>query len=150
MSLVVGWPARFCTSVTTTEPRTPATAFGVRISMTSPARIRSRATASANFPDSMSMVDRPGTSVMVTTERSRTVTTALPPRSMRASDSEPVVILSCTRTSSLNFSGTGCCGADACVAVTFPSSVVTTPALGACAQAMVDETARTIVVDTRA
>src|SRR6185503_8099824 len=112
----------------TTVPRTPAMALGVRIRISSPGRIFSRATASANLPDSRSIVDFPGTSVIVRTERSRTVTTALPPRSMRASDWSPVVTVSWRKTSSLNFSGMGVVSATR-RAVTFPSRVVTIPAL---------------------
>src|SRR2546428_6250291 len=79
------------------------------------------------------MVALPGTSVIVSVERSRTVTTALPPSSMRAIALSPVVTLSLTKTSSLNFSG---CGASVPrVTVTLPSSVVTTAALAAWATA---------------
>src|SRR2546422_2705080 len=118
------------TSVMKTVPRTPATAFDVRTSMLSPGRILSRATASAILPASRSIVDLPGTSVIVSDERSRTVTTALPPSSIRAIALSPVVTLSFTKTSSLNLSGCGC-GSATRVTVTLPSSVVTTPARGA-------------------
>jgi hypothetical protein len=74
------------TSVTTTVPRTAVTAFGVLTSMRSPAFRRSRATASAIFPREISIVATFGISVIVNTECSRTVTTALPPRSIRARD----------------------------------------------------------------
>ncbi len=123
----------------TTVPRTPATALGVRIMISSPGRIFSRATASANLPESSSIVDRPGTSVIVRIERSRTVTTALPPSSIRASDLSPVVTVSCRNTSSLNFSGTGL-GCATRRAVTLPSSVVTTPARDAWARAIDGDT----------
>src|SRR5438876_1226787 len=49
----------------TTVPRTPATAFGVRIWISSPGRIFSRAAARANLPEASSSVERPGTSVAV-------------------------------------------------------------------------------------
>ena len=123
------------TSATTAVPRTPATAFGVLMLMTSPGCMRSRATLSAIFPDSMSMVERPGTSVIVTAERSRMLTTALPPSRRRANDCSPVTTRSCRNTSSLNFRTTGC-AATARAAVTLPSSVVTTPAFVACANAV--------------
>src|SRR3989442_945514 len=119
------------TSATTTVPRTPATAFCVRISIDSPGFILSLAMASAILPASRSIVDLPGTSVIVSDERSRTVTTALPPSSIRAIALSPVVTLSFTNTSSLNLSGCGC-GSATRVTVTLPSSVVTTPARGAC------------------
>src|SRR5258708_29627900 len=80
------WAAALETSATTTVPRMPATAFAARISMDSPERILSLATASAILPAWRSMVALPGTSVIVSLERSRTVTTALPPSSMRAID----------------------------------------------------------------
>ena len=89
----------------TTVPRTPATAFGILMLMTSPGCIRSRATLRAIFPDSTSMVERPGTSVIVTAERSRMLTTALPPSRRRANDCSPVTTRSWRKTSSLNFRG---------------------------------------------
>jgi len=116
-------------------PRTPATAFGVRIWISSPGRIFSRAAARANLPEASSSVERPGTSVTVSTERSRTVTTALPPRSMRARDLSPVVMVSRRNTSSLNFRETGA-GRATRRAVTLPSRVVTTPAFSSWAIAM--------------
>jgi len=82
------------TSVTTTVPRTAVTAFGVFNRICSPGFIRSRATLSATFPVAMSMIAVSGVSVMVKSERSRTVTTALPPSSMRARDWSPVVMRS--------------------------------------------------------
>src|SRR5438132_891805 len=63
-----------------------ATAFAARSSMDSPGRILSLATTSAILPAWRSMVALPGTSVIVRVERSCTVTTALPPSSMRAID----------------------------------------------------------------
>ena len=74
------------TSATMTVPRTPTTALGVRTSTDSPGASFSRATASPIFPDSRLMYERPGLSVIVTTERSRTVTIDLPPSRTRASD----------------------------------------------------------------
>ncbi len=72
------------------------------------------------------MNDRPGASLIVTADRSRTVTIDLPPSSTRASECSPVVIVSWKKTSSLNFSATGR-GDAARRAVTLPSSVVTMP-----------------------
>jgi hypothetical protein len=79
----------------------------------------SRATASAILPTARSMLALPGISVTVNADRSRTVTTALPPRSIRAIERSPVVT------------------------VTLPSSVVTTPALGDSAQTRDGEITRT-------
>src|SRR5262245_47336804 len=115
------------TSAMKTVPRTAATAFGVLTSICSPGRILSLATATATLPESRSTVERPGTSVIVSAERSRTVTTALPPRRSRARERSPVTTRSLTKTSSLNFSATGC-AAVVRAAVTLPSRVVTTPA----------------------
>ena len=67
---------------------------------------------------------------MVTTERSRTVITALPPSRMRASDCSPVTMRSCSMTGSRNFSARGA-PALARVTVAVPDSAVTTPAGGA-------------------
>ena len=83
---VFGWPATCVTSVMSTVPRTPATAFGVFTSIRSPGFIFSLATASAIRPEVMSMVEVPPLSVIVSEECSRTVTTAAPPSRMRASD----------------------------------------------------------------
>ena len=69
-----------------TVPRTPATAFGVLISMLSPGFMRSLATASAILPADMLIVDVVWVSVIVRLECSRTVTTALPPSRMRTRD----------------------------------------------------------------
>jgi hypothetical protein len=80
------------------------------------------------------IVDLRGISVIVSDDRSRTVTTALPPRSIRAIARSPVTTRSFTNTSSLNFSGRGW-GAPTPVTVTLPSSVVTTPAFDAWAKA---------------
>ena len=123
-------PPRRVTSAITTVPRMPATALGVRSWMDSPGRMRSFATASAIFPDSTSTVETRGESVMVTTERSRTVITALPPSRMRASDCSPVTMRSCSMTGSRNFSARGA-PALARVTVAVPDSAVTTPAGGA-------------------
>src|SRR5207245_1963021 len=60
-----------------TVPRTPTTTLGVRTSTDSPGAILSCATASPILPDSRLMNERPGLSVIVTTERSRLVTTDL-------------------------------------------------------------------------
>ena len=116
------------TSTITMVPRMLATAFGVRISIVSPGFMRSLATAIAARPTPMLTVETPGTSVIVSDERSRTVTIALPPSRMRATESSPVLRRSCTKTSSLNFSGTGC-DSDTRATVAVPCSVVTTPAL---------------------
>ena len=69
--------------------------------------MRSLATATAILPLPTSMVAVVGVSLIVRTERSRTVTTALPPSRMRTMESSPVVIRSWTNTSSLNLSGRG-------------------------------------------
>src|SRR6266704_330154 len=95
------------TSATTIVPRMPLTAFGVWISTTSPGRIRDLTTATEMRPETRSIVDTPGTSVIVITERSRAVTIALPPSSIRANPLSPVVTRSFRRTSSLNFRGAG-------------------------------------------
>ena len=115
------------TSTTNTVPRTAATALGVLTSMVSPGFIFSRATATAILPESRSIVERPGISVMVNAERSRTVTTALPPSRSRTIERSAVTIRSLRKTSSLNFRATGW-GRATRAAVTRPSSVVTTPA----------------------
>ncbi len=78
----------------TTVPRTEATAVGVRISIVSPGRISFRATARAILPDCRSTVARPGSSVMVRTDSSRTVTRAFPPRSTRTIELSFVAIRS--------------------------------------------------------
>ena len=114
------------TSATSTVPRIPTTALGVRMSSDSPGTIRSWATATPTFPDWRSMNDRPGASLIVTADRSRIVTIDLPPSSTRASDRSPVLIVSWKKTSSLNLSEIGR-GSAARRAVTLPSSVVTMP-----------------------
>ena len=96
--------------------------------------MRSRATLSAIFPDSISMVERPGASVIVTADRSRMLTTALPPSRRRANDCSPVTTRSCRKTSSLNLRETGWATIGR-TAVTLPSRVVTVPAFVACANA---------------
>src|SRR3989449_5365981 len=113
------------TSATTIVPRMPLTAFGVLISTTSPGRIRDLSTATEMRPETRSIVDTPGTSVIVITERSRAVTIALPPSSIRANPLSPVVTRSFSRTSSLNFRGAG--DVASCVMVTGPTTVVATP-----------------------
>src|SRR2546427_432411 len=113
------------TSATTIVPRMPLTAFGVLISTTSPGRIRDLSTATEMRPETRSIVDTPGTSVIVITERSRAVTIALPPSSTRANPLSPVVTRSFRRTSSLNFRGAG--DVASCVMVTGPTTVVATP-----------------------
>src|SRR5437870_10038239 len=113
------------TSATTMVPRMPLTAFGVLISTTSPGRIRDLSTATEMRPETRSIVDTPGTSVIVITERSRAVTIALPPSSIRANPLSPVVTRSFRRTSSLNFRGAG--DVASCVMVTGPTTVVATP-----------------------
>src|SRR3989442_693816 len=67
--------------------------------------------------------------------RARTVTTARPPRRRGARERSPVTTRSLTKTSSLNLRATGC-GVAVRAAVTWPSRVVTTPALSAWAVAM--------------
>src|SRR5262245_48754195 len=103
----------------------PLTAFGVLISTSSPGRMRDLSTATEIRPLTTSIVDKPGTSVSVTTERSRTVTMALPPSSIRANAWSPVATRSLRNTSSLNFSGVG--DAATRVTVTGPTTVVATP-----------------------
>ena len=93
------------TSAMTIVPRMAATAFGVLISTDSPGFMRLLSTASAILPPVIPMVEVRAVSVILSCERSRTVTTALPPSRMRASDSSPIVIRSWTYTSSLNLSG---------------------------------------------
>src|SRR5262249_18523807 len=114
------------TSVMTTVPRMPATAFGVRISICSPAFIRSFTTARAILPPDTSMVAVCGDSLMVNAERSRTVTTALPPSKMRTSAFSPVTMRSATNTSSRGLSCTPC-GVATRVSVAEPCNVATTP-----------------------
>ena len=89
--------------------------------------MRSRATATATRPLPTATVATPGTSVIVTAENSRMVTTALPPSRMRAKDSLPVAMRSRTKMASRNFRGVNS-GDEARTTVTLPSSVVTTPA----------------------
>src|SRR5882724_6070608 len=113
------------TSATTIVPRMPLMAFGVLISTTSPGRIRDLSTATEMRPETRSIVDTPGTSVIVITERSRALTIALPPSSIRANPLSPVVTRSFRRTSSLNFRGAG--DVASCVMVTGPTTVVATP-----------------------
>ena len=115
------------TSVITTVPRMPATAFGVLMSMDSPGFMRSLTTARATRPIETLSVEAPGASVRVRTERSRTVTIALPPSRMRATEASPVVMRSCTNTASLNLSGSDSFVV-ARTTVAVPCSVVTTPA----------------------
>ncbi len=78
-----------------TVPRTAATAFGVRTWMTSPEDINARATARPSLPFARpTMEGRPGSSVMVRSDNSRTVTRALPPKSTRTNDFSLVLIRS--------------------------------------------------------
>ena len=74
------------TSTTKTVPRTAAVAFGERISITSPGRMRPLTTATPIFPDARFTVTRPASSVTVRTDSSRTVMRALPPRRTRTSE----------------------------------------------------------------
>ena len=115
------------TSVTTTVPRTAVIALGVFTSIRSPGFMRSFATASAILPLEISMVATFGVSVIVNSERSRTVTTALPPSSMRARDCSPVAMRSRRYTSSLSLRGAAW---DSVVreTVAWPSTLVTVPA----------------------
>ncbi len=107
-------------------PRTAATALGVRISIDSPGRMRCLATASTTLPLGNVTTARPGSSLMVTWDSSRTVRIALPPMSTRTSEFSCVLMRSRTNTSSLNFraSGTETVGR---ATVARPSRVVTTP-----------------------
>src|SRR5436190_1075918 len=132
------------TSATMTVPRMPATAFGVRTSMRSPGRMRSRATATATRPLATSTVATPGTSVIVTVEYSRIVTTARPPSRTRAKESLSVAMRSRTKTAARSSSGLAD-AAGARTTVTLPSSVVTTPARS-CAAAS-DTNASVAIVD---
>lgn len=86
------WPPD--TSVMTTEPRTEATAFGVWIWTVSPGAMSWRTTAGANLPPDRSRPARPPASVIVSSESSRTVTMALPPRRTRKSDFSAVAMRS--------------------------------------------------------
>ncbi len=112
-------------STMSTVPRTPAMAFGVRISTRSPGFMRVLSTATAMRPLGRSIVESPGTSVMVSVDRSRAVTTTLPPRRIRVMALSPVVTRSRNRMSSLNLSAAG--GMDARATVTGPMTVVATP-----------------------
>ena len=104
--IVDRWPSGVgTTSATTTVPRMAVTALGVLISMTSPGFINPLETATEIRPSPSWMVETPGTSVMVRTERSRAVTVALPPRSTRTNERSPVAIRSRRKTSSLKWSG---------------------------------------------
>jgi len=117
------------TSTTKTVPRTAAVAFGVRISMISPGRMRAFTTATPILPDCRSTVTRPASSVTVSTDSSRTVMRALPPRSTRTSERSRVWIRSRTKISSRMRSDTGRAAATARSKVASPFTVVTTPAL---------------------
>ena len=128
------WDVAWDTSVMTTVPRIPATAFGVRISICSPGFIRSFTTARAILPPVTSRVAVCADSLMVNAERSRTVTTALPPSRMRASALSPVTMRSATNTSSRCLSGIPC-GTDTRVSVAEPCNVVTMPTRASCASA---------------
>src|SRR5262249_33580561 len=92
--------------------------------------------ATAARPLVTSTVATPGTSVMVTVENSRTVTTARPPSRIRANDSLPVVIRSRTSTGSRNRRSVGS-GDEARATATRPSTEVTYPA---CSWAAATET----------
>jgi hypothetical protein len=116
-------------------PRTAATAFGVRISMDSPGRMRCLATASTTLPLGSVTTARPGSSLIVTSESSRTVRMALPPSSTRISEFSWVLMRSRPNTSSLNLSASGTVSAGRAT-VARPSRVVTTPtASDVCASA---------------
>ncbi len=140
--VVVVWPLATwpgftgSTSTTKTVPRTAAVAFGVRISMISPGRIRAFTTATPIFPDCRSTVTRPASSVTVSTDSSRTVMSALPPSSTRTSERSWVWMRSFTKISSRRRSDTGCAAATARNNLASPFTVVTTPALSSdCATA---------------
>ena len=93
--IVDRWPSiTGSTSAITTVPRTATTAFGVLISTISPDFIFSLATAIAARPAARRTVAVPGISVIVSTERSRAVTVALPPSRTRTAEFSPVVIRS--------------------------------------------------------
>ena len=114
-------------------PRTAATAFGVRISMDSPGRIRCLLTARTTLPSGSVTTARPGSSLIVTWESSRTVRMALPPRRTRTMELSCVLMRSRPNTSSLNLSASGF-GSAGRATVARPSIVVTTPtASGVCA-----------------
>ncbi len=102
------WPGCIgSTSTTKTVPRTAAVAFGERISMISPGRMRAFTTATPTLPDCRSTVTRPSSSVTVRTDSSRTVMSALPPRSTRTSERSRVWIRSRAKISSRMRSETG-------------------------------------------
>ena len=94
-------------STTTKLPRIPTIAFGVWISTTSPGRTRVFARLRASLPSGRLTMCRLGSSVTVSSERSRTVTSALPPNRIRTIERSPVPIRSRTNTSSLNLSAAG-------------------------------------------
>ncbi len=79
-------------STTRTVPRIAAIAFGVRISITSPGRMRCRTTPIAILPAVRSTLERPVSSLMVRDESSRPVTSALPPSSTRTTDFSAVAM----------------------------------------------------------
>src|SRR5262245_5669533 len=101
-------------------------AFGVLISTTSPGFIRAFETATEMRPSPSCTVATPGTSVMVSTDRSRAVTVALPPSSTRTNDRSPVVMRSRRNTASLNCRGCAP-GSLRRATVAVPSMLVTTP-----------------------
>ncbi len=107
-------------------PRTAATAFGVRISMDSPGRMRCLATARTTLPSGSVTTARPGSSLIVTWESSRTVRMALPPSSTRTREFSCVLMRSRPNTSSLNLSASGL-GSAGRATVARPSIVVTMP-----------------------
>ncbi len=114
------------TSTTRTVPRTAAIALVVRISRVSPGFMRWRATPTAILPEFSVTVDRLTSSVMVRLDSSRTVTSALPPRSTLTMDRSAVLMRSSTNTLSLNRRGMGW-GRGSRATVACPDRVVMTP-----------------------
>ena len=102
------------------------TAFGVRISATSPARNPPSCTLKASLPLWRSTRDRIGSSVIVTIERSRIVTVMRPPMSTRITDCSAVSIRSRTKISSRTFAGARSTAA-AWMTVPWPTSAAMAP-----------------------
>ena len=83
----------------------PTMAFGVATSATSPARRPPSCTLKASLPLSRSTRGRIGSSMIVTIERSRTVTVMRPPMRTRMTDFSAVSMRSRMNTSSRTFAG---------------------------------------------
>ena len=106
------WPSAWKYWKNTTVPRTAATAFGVRMTTSSPGRISCFATLTNMAPEDNSMVDRVapvGSSSSRTSRRdsSRSVTVLLPPNRTRTRDFSWVSMVSRIRTPSLKRRATG-------------------------------------------